>query len=289
MRRSPHKAVSLIISRLVWAARLTPASLKLVALALADHAADDGGSVYPAVDRVAEWACMTPRQARRLITELIDAGVVHVVGARRGGVRVADGAARAGGAPGTTTELRFSLDRLTSLAKTAEATALPKRATEEARVRPTTGVTVLPHDKTEDIGDRDGGHGGAKRRKPMSSEPSGTAIDPAAADGLLTLGLALRPDLDEMQVAESLRKFRERHPRPQASNWPAWIRAERAAPSTREADAAAAREVEATQQMLRDRCRPLTPEEQAAADRARLAAMERLGRPVSTRASEGLA
>ena len=58
--------------------------LKLVLLALADHAADDGSRVYPSVDRLAGKCSMSESSIHRRLGELRDLGVLEVV-AKGGG------------------------------------------------------------------------------------------------------------------------------------------------------------------------------------------------------------
>lgn len=68
----------------VWELRLSPGQM-LVALALADHGADDGSRIFPSLGRVA-WKCgYSERQVRRVVRELEKAGIVVKVAEPCGG------------------------------------------------------------------------------------------------------------------------------------------------------------------------------------------------------------
>jgi hypothetical protein len=83
----------------VWQSALS-GSQKLVALALADWSDDEGGSIRPSVATVARKCSMSASQARRVVHELLEAGVLAIE-------RNPDG-----GAPGTTRHYRMNVDRL---------------------------------------------------------------------------------------------------------------------------------------------------------------------------------
>jgi hypothetical protein len=66
----------------VWSFSKQTGTALLMMLALADHANDDG-VCWPGVERLAKMCRIGPRQAQRLIHELVDAGEVQIV--REGG------------------------------------------------------------------------------------------------------------------------------------------------------------------------------------------------------------
>jgi hypothetical protein len=95
--------MSLKAMSIVWSAGLPDRSMKLCALALADWCDDDGNSLHPSVDRVADRMSASRRTAQRTLHELMDAGLLEVVGNPFGG------------APGTVRQYRLRLDRLSML------------------------------------------------------------------------------------------------------------------------------------------------------------------------------
>lgn len=302
--------MSLVATSAVWRANIRPTSRKLVALVLADHADESGGSIYPSMERVAQMAGVTVRQARRRVTELLDMKAVEVVGLRRGGERIAVGRERAGGAPGTTVEYRLCLDRLAAMATTPDRDVLP---TTEADALRTEEAGDLPLPETEDSDDRQGGHPGSGGRSPASDEPPGTALEPAAealardgaANPLLpsdwriaaeeARAAAGLPALAEFELAAAWHKFCEftmnRGPfaRESRARWIAWAIREKQSKTRHDGQhggspehrTVPSREAEATSRMLRERSMPLNAEEQRAADAARNEAMRRLNRPVT--------
>ena len=70
--------MSVSVMTLVWRSDL-PANHKLVLLAYADHANDDGGSVYPGEDWMAAKTSYTSGNVRRVTKELVDAGFLYRV------------------------------------------------------------------------------------------------------------------------------------------------------------------------------------------------------------------
>jgi hypothetical protein len=86
--------------RAVWLAPLTPTSLKLTALALADMCNDSGGSLHPSMATIATRVGVSRSQAQRLVHALIDARLLSVVGNPNGG------------APGATPRYHLHIDRL---------------------------------------------------------------------------------------------------------------------------------------------------------------------------------
>ena len=77
--------MSVRVMSMVFEAELQPPK-KLVLLALADHANDDGGRVFPSMARVALKVCMAKRPVQRSVGDLRRSGVLeetHKAGARR--------------------------------------------------------------------------------------------------------------------------------------------------------------------------------------------------------------
>ena len=64
---------------------LRPASLKLVAIALARYADDNGNRIFPSVGRLASVLGITPRAVQTQLTRLVEAGVLTVLTSRSGG------------------------------------------------------------------------------------------------------------------------------------------------------------------------------------------------------------
>lgn len=94
----------------VWESALTPPSLKLTALALADWSNDDGGSLHPSMSAIAKKVGVSRCQAQRLVQSLKSDGLLSVV------------ANAHGGAPGDTPHYRLHLDRLSTWTGSAHAT-----------------------------------------------------------------------------------------------------------------------------------------------------------------------
>jgi hypothetical protein len=92
--------MSLRALNIVWSAPIKPASLKLVALALADWSNDEGGSLHPSMASIAQKTGVSRCQAQRLVQEMKAAGVLSVV------------ANQFGGDPGATPHYRLHLDAL---------------------------------------------------------------------------------------------------------------------------------------------------------------------------------
>jgi hypothetical protein len=102
----------------VWELDLLP-NLKLVLLALADHADDTGGSVYPSVSRIA-WKCgCSERTAQRRLRDLIDLGLIETVAYPNGG-------------RGRATEYRLTLGKGVKLAPFLASGDLSERVTDQA-------------------------------------------------------------------------------------------------------------------------------------------------------------
>src|ERR1700687_5727305 len=132
---------------LVWSNFPRGGSEKLVLLALADWANDEGGSLHPSMSAIAKKSCVSVSQARRIVHSFIDEGLLEVVGNERGG------------APGTTPHYQLRAERLTA----------PAHATPRTDARPSTDASPTPcadarpsAHATPRTGARDGLHGCAE-------------------------------------------------------------------------------------------------------------------------------
>lgn len=99
--------MSNLVINLVYAARLRSASLKAVAVRLADSAHDDGSNAFPSVGTIAHDTELDERTARRLLRKLEALGVI--IKERSGGK-----------GPRSTTCYRFNLSRLQQLSGAAD-------------------------------------------------------------------------------------------------------------------------------------------------------------------------
>ena len=88
----------------VYATKLGSATLKAVALKLADYANDAGGNVWPALDTVAEHTEVSKSTVQRSIKEMLASGLLELE--REGGK-----------GPGSTTRYRFNLRCLAAAPK----------------------------------------------------------------------------------------------------------------------------------------------------------------------------
>jgi Helix-turn-helix domain len=77
--------VSLALTTLAWKLKLAP-SPKLVLLALCEHA-NDAGVCWPSIATLARCACISERQAKRVVHKLIETGFAAVIGNELGGHR----------------------------------------------------------------------------------------------------------------------------------------------------------------------------------------------------------
>jgi hypothetical protein len=102
--------MSLRALNIVWDAPIKPASLKLVALALADWSNDQGGSLHPSMSAIARKTGISRCQAQRLVQEMKAAGVLSVL------------ANHFGGDPGTTPQYHLDLNRIKDWTGSAGAT-----------------------------------------------------------------------------------------------------------------------------------------------------------------------
>ena len=69
--------MSIKIMSMVFDTPLKP-NQKLIMLALADHASDSGGRVFPAMERVAHKVCLSKRQVQRIMNDLRKEGLIHM-------------------------------------------------------------------------------------------------------------------------------------------------------------------------------------------------------------------
>lgn len=114
--------MSVHVASLVWRLDL-PANQKLVAVKLADYANDDGGDIFPGVERLAEECGMSERSIQRYLREFVDSGLLVIV-------------AHAQGGRGRSTEYAYDLERVTELCrplKVKRVTATTQRVTTETK------------------------------------------------------------------------------------------------------------------------------------------------------------
>lgn len=94
--------MSIIAMKRVWATEIQPAGRKLVALKLADHCNDTGGSLFVGMAAIARDCGVSRSQAQRHVHALVDAGLLSVV------------ANAAGGARGVVPHYRLHIERLSN-------------------------------------------------------------------------------------------------------------------------------------------------------------------------------
>lgn len=138
--------MSKTVLQAVMPADIRPPSTKLMAVVLAWHYNDEKRCAWPSVATLAARCCVSERQAQRMLSDLVDMGVLHIV--QKGGGRWA-------------TRYGFDLQRL-------EALCPPPSATGDAGVTGDTG-------DTGDAGvgggaTADGGHHG-QATTPVSPDP----------------------------------------------------------------------------------------------------------------------
>lgn len=140
---------------LVWERFPRGGSDMLVALALADWCNDQGLSLHPSIRAIATKCRLSESQARRIVHQMIDEGLLEIVGNHFGGV------------PGTSRQYRFRLDLLTpSAGATPSADASPT---------PSAGATPSMHDRASTDA-REGWRPCAER---ASAHASLTIIEPS--------------------------------------------------------------------------------------------------------------
>jgi DNA-binding transcriptional ArsR family regulator len=110
-RRHPQEVepMSITIMAQLYATKLGNATLKAVALKLADYANDDGGSIFPALETVALHTEVSKSTVQRSVRALLEMGVLTIE--REGGK-----------GPGSTTRYRFDLARLSAAPKVVNLT-----------------------------------------------------------------------------------------------------------------------------------------------------------------------
>lgn len=127
--------MSLKVMSMCLAAKLGTPTRLAVAIALADHADDDGASIYPSIARIAEKADVSRRTAQYTLRKLEEDGLLVVIS--EGGQRGKD-----------TREWRFDLDKLAALVPVRGAISAPVegRKPRHAGVQSTTrrGAAVAP-------------------------------------------------------------------------------------------------------------------------------------------------
>lgn len=77
--------MSLDAMRMVWDADIQPASLKLLALCLADAANADTGEMWPSLGTLAAKCSMSRAHVKRLVQELLDRQILQLVRSSDGG------------------------------------------------------------------------------------------------------------------------------------------------------------------------------------------------------------
>lgn len=173
----------------VWNSSLAGGE-KLVALALADWADDDGGSIRPSIATVARKCSLCESQARRTIRKLECAGILSVE------------AYPSGGRPGATRHLRMHADRLPTA---------PTDATPRMDATPSVGATPRA-DATPRVDARDGSPsraetGGASATRSVI-EPS-RSLRSSSSDEELPVAAATTTD---SRTADSISKSDDRVP-----------------------------------------------------------------------------
>jgi len=75
--------MSVIISAVVWSRKMK-INRKIVLLKMADFANHDGGGVYPSVETLADYSCISERTVARVLQSLREDGIISVVSYRTG-------------------------------------------------------------------------------------------------------------------------------------------------------------------------------------------------------------
>lgn len=127
--------MSLKVMTMCFDAQLKTPTRFAVAIALADHADDDGASIYPSIARIAEKAKVSRRTAQYTLRKLEEEGLIVVLS--EGGTRGKD-----------TREWRFDLEKLAALIPVRGAKSAPVegRKPRHVGVQSTTrrGAAVAP-------------------------------------------------------------------------------------------------------------------------------------------------
>lgn len=166
--------MSLRVMGMVWRAKLTSGTVKLVAARLADFADDEGGRVFPSNARVARDCAISDRAVRDAMRALEAIDVLILVAAERPGQHLPR-------------EYRFNLDALAALAEAADPAEMAGGTSFRAEVR--SGRKDVPG------GASDQGEGGSGCPSPGGStfRPEGASArnvapkqgEPRSADPLL--------------------------------------------------------------------------------------------------------
>lgn len=77
--------MSVRVMSLVWDNFKDGGTPKLVMLAMADWCNDAGGSLHPSISAISKKVCVSEKQARRIVHELIEQNYLSVVGNQNGG------------------------------------------------------------------------------------------------------------------------------------------------------------------------------------------------------------
>lgn len=218
----------------VFRSQLEPRE-KLVALALADFADDDGGNVYPSIKTLADKVSMSAGNVRRIVRQLEKIGYARLVGNA------------AGGAPSATRRYRLNAEALDTPGKAATPTpGSPATPTPGKDARdPLQGCTqpLAPVQAEPSLTVREPSQGREARAgaNPQGS-PAGSPLPPGfPGDRELEEARRMRGDLDVLAVAAN---FRDHYTavtgaKSLSRDWPAtwrkWVRSEKpkAAPTPR--------------------------------------------------------
>ena len=123
---------------IVFDARISPPTNKLLAAVMADWCDDRGGSLFPSMARIAERVGISRSQAQRIVHGFVEQGLLSVV------------SNAAGGKPGMAPHYRLHLERIAALTDTGGANATGRMDA--------TGSTGA----TGGTGAREGSHGCAR-------------------------------------------------------------------------------------------------------------------------------
>lgn len=123
--------MSLRITKLVWDQLKEGGNVKLALLCLADYA-DDNGICWPSMSAIARRLCRSESQTRRAVHQLIDAGIVEVIGNALGGD------------PGSSRRYRILIERLTPSADASPTPSVHDTPAPSAGDTRTPGVDATP-------------------------------------------------------------------------------------------------------------------------------------------------
>lgn len=155
----------------VWATDIQPAGRKLVALKLADHCSDTGGSLFVGMTSIARDCGVSRSQAQRHVHALVDAGLLSVT------------ANAAGGARGTVPHYRLHVERLAEPSATGGTHAT--RSTDATRSTSATGsANAVPADGVTGCVDATGSAGATgSTDAPDGSHGCGDGVAPMRRTG----------------------------------------------------------------------------------------------------------